>query len=296
MRRAGLTDISAFLAVAEHRSFRKAAAALGVSPSALSHAMKNLEHRVGVRLLNRTTRSVVVSDAGRALLERVGPAMDTIDQAITDVAEQGDRVSGRIRISAPEVGAKILLNSTVPWFARHHPAVTVEIEVDDGFVDIVAGGFDAGVRLYEAVPQDMIAVPIAPAVALVAVAAPSYLDSHGAPTTPSELLDHRCVRFRRASGSIYRWEFQKDGQPAIIDVRGPLVLNNMNAVVEAALQGVGICLAWSYLVDDHVASGRLTRLLEDWSPAFPGPHLYYPSRKHQPKAFGLFVDHFRSAV
>lgn len=293
MRRAGLTDLTAFLAVAEHRSFRRAAAALAVSPSALSHALRGLEERVGVRLLHRTTRSVGLTEPGRRLLDRVAPAMRTIDEALVEVGEAGERLSGRIRINAMEGGALALLAPAVVHFVEHHPSVEIEIATDVALVDIVAAGFDAGVRLREAVPQDMVAVPIGPSSAFAAVASPGYFAQRPKPTMPADLLAHRCIRFRLASGALFRWDFEKRGLPALVDVPGSLTVDNLTVATEAALQGAGIAwIPWARAVD-HVANGRLVRVLEDWSPTFPGLCLYYPGRRHLPKAFTAFVERIR---
>ncbi|MBC7799766.1 MAG: LysR family transcriptional regulator [Gemmatimonadaceae bacterium] len=293
MRRAGLTDLTAFMAVAEHRSFRAAAIALSVSPSALSHAMRGLEARVGVRLLNRTTRSVALSESGERLLGRLRPAMQTIDEALAELGETSDRLKGRIRINAMENGAMALLRSVVIFFVKNHPDVEIDIVTEGAMVDIVAGGFDAGVRLLEAVPRDMVTVPIGPESGFAAVASPNYLAKGHVPMTPADLLEHRCIRFRFVSGAIYRWEFEKRGQSVAIDPPGSLTLDNMNVVVEAALQGAGIALVWRQQVVDHIAGGRLVRLLEDWTPSFPGLHLYYPKNPHLPKAFTEFLNHLR---
>ncbi len=293
MRRPGTSDIAAFLAIIEHGSFRRAAIALNLSPSALSHALRGLEERVGVRLLNRTTRSIALTEAGERLLREVGPAMQTIEQAMTGLKESGDELAGRIRISAPEVGVKLLLRSAVTHFAEHHPRVEIEIVTDNAFVDIVAAGFDAGVRLHEAVPQDMIAVPIGPDAGLIAVATKEYLAVRPAPRTPSDLQAHRCIRFRMASGAMYRWEFGNQGHSFAIDPPGTITLNNMNNVVEAALEGVGVGFVWSYMVDGHIAAGRLEQVLADWSPTYAGPCFYYPSRKNLPRPLTEFITRLR---
>lgn len=293
MRLPGMSDIAAFLAIVDHGSFRRAATALNLSPSTLSHALRGLEARVGVRLLNRTTRSIALTEAGERLLREVGPAMQTIEQALTGLAESGDELAGRIRISAPESSAKLLLRSAVAHFAEHHPRVEIEIVADNAFVDIVAAGFDAGVRLHESVPQDMIAVPIGPDSGLVAVATKDYLAAWPAPRTPPDLQSHRCIRFRMASGAIYRWEFSNQDRSFAIDPPGTITLNNMNNVVEAALEGVGIGFAWSYLVDEHIAAGRLEQVLANWSPTYAGPCFYYPSRKHLPRALTELITRLR---
>ncbi|TNC47294.1 LysR family transcriptional regulator [Rubellimicrobium rubrum] len=293
MRQAGLAHLVSFLAIAEHGSFRKAAEALGQSPSALSHAVRGLEERLGQRLLNRTTRSLALTDAGRLLLARVGPAMRTIQDAQAELAEASDHLRGRIRINAMESGAMALLRSAVAHFAHHHPEVEIEIVTDTSLVDIVAAGFDAGVRLREAVPLDMVAVPIGPEAAFAVVAAPGYLSVIPPPASPADLARHRGIRLRFPGGVISRWEFERRGEAAVFDPPSGLTLDSLNVVVEAALQELGLAWVPLDLVADHIAAGRLVRMLEEWSPAFPGLCLYYPSQRHHAKALSEFIRRAR---
>ncbi|CAE6823970.1 LysR family transcriptional regulator [Paraburkholderia haematera] len=291
--RAGLSELTAFIAIAEHRSFRAAARTLGVSPPALSHAVRNLEESLNVRLFNRTTRSVALTEAGEHLLRRVGPALADLEDGINEVASAGNRPSGSIRISAAEAGARPLILHVLPAFLAAYPDIHVEIVVDTRLVDIVADGFDAGIRILEDVPRDMIAVQFGPDLRFAAVASPEYLSRHAAPTTPQELAQHRCIRFRFTSGALYRWELEHHGSNASIDVAGPMTLGNTSLMVDAALAGIGIAWVPDYHVVDHLASGRLVRLLPEWCPSLPGLCLYYPANRHPPAALRLFSQAVR---
>ncbi|AXL50857.1 LysR family transcriptional regulator [Paraburkholderia caffeinilytica] len=291
--RAGLSELTAFIAIAEHRSFRSAARTLGVSPPALSHAVRSLEESLNVRLFNRTTRSVALTEAGEHLLRRVGPALADLEDGINEVASAGSRPSGSIRISTAEAGARPLILHVLPAFLAAYPDIHVEIVVDTRLVDIVADGFDAGIRILEDVPRDMIAVKFGPDLRFAAVASPEYLSRHAAPTTPEELAQHRCIRFRFVSGALYRWELEHRGSSASIDVAGPMTLGNTNLMVDAALAGIGIAWVPDYHVVDHLASGRLIRLLPEWCPSLPGLCLYYPANRHPPTALRLFSQAVR---
>lgn len=293
MLRAGLSELTAFIAIAEQRSFRAAARKLGVSPSALSHAMRNLEARINVRLFNRTTRAVALTEAGEQLLRRVQPAISDLDDALNEVGSAGNRPSGSIRISAAEAGAWPLIQHVLPSFLATYPDIHVEIVVDTRLVDIVADGFDAGIRLFDDVPRDMVAIRFGPDMRLAAVASPAYLSQHEPPETPQDLRKHRCIRFRFLSGALYRWNFERNGTSADIDVDGPMTLGNTNLMVDAALAGIGIAWIPSYLVAEHLASGRLIHLLPDWSPSLAGACLYYPANRHPPAALGLFTQAVR---
>ena len=296
MRRVGLSELTAFVTIAEHRSFRAAARQLGVSPSALSHAIRNLEARLDARLFNRTTRSVGLTEVGDKLLRRVQPAMADLDDAVSEVGEDRDRPSGSIRISAAESGAKPLIQHVLPAFLATYPDIHVEIIVDTRLVDIVADGFDAGIRLFDDVPRDMIAIRFGPDVRFVAVASPAYLSQSGAPKTPQDLQQHRCIRFRFLSGALYRWNFERHGTSADIDVDGPMTLGNTNLMVDAALAGIGIVWLPDYQVAEHLTSGRLIDLLQEWSPSIPGGCLYYPANRHPPVALRLFTKAVREWV
>jgi DNA-binding transcriptional LysR family regulator len=293
MPRAGLSELTAFIAIAEHRSFRAAARTLGVSPSALSHSMRGLEERINVRLFNRTTRSVALTEAGEQLLRRVGPAVADLEDAVNEVASTRDRPSGSIRISASELSARPLVRHVLPEFLAAYPDIHVEFVVDTRLVDIVADGFDAGIRVLQDVPRDMIAIRFGPDMRFAAVASPEYLSRHEPPKAPHDLKQHRCIRFRFDSGALYRWDLEHRGKTAGIDVDGPMTLGNLNLMVEAALAGIGIAWIPEYQVAEHLASGRLVHLLPEWSPSFPGTCLYYPANRHPPIALRLFVQAVR---
>lgn len=285
-----LTDLTAFLAVAEHRSFRKAADVLGVSRSALSHAIAALEHSLGARLLNRTTRSVAPTEAGERLLERLKPVLRDLDQAIDAVAEDGGHPSGSLRINAGEEAMRLLMQSVVPRFVERYPHVSLDLVADGTLTDIVEQGFDAGVRLAESVPQDMIAIPFGADLRFLAVASPSYLKSGGRPRTPDDLQQHRCIRQRLPSGKLYRWEFEKHGQQIAIDVPGVLTLNHTMLMIEAAAEGLGIAYVPETAVQPWLSDGRLVALLEDWSPRVGGLRIYYPGRRHVPASLRAFIE------
>jgi DNA-binding transcriptional LysR family regulator len=294
MRREDLADLAAFAAVAEERSFTRAAAKLGTSQSALSHTIRRLETRLGVRLLTRTTRSVAPTDAGERLLRTLGPAFEEIDAELAQLGGLREKPAGTIRISASEHAARSILWPKLAALLPDYPDIKVELSIDAGFVDIVAERFDAGVRLGEQVAKDMIAVRIGPELRMAAVAAPAYFARRSPPRTPQELAAHDCINLRlQTMGGLYAWEFEKDGRELRVRVEGQLAFNDVDLIVEAALGGFGI----AYLPDDHVADavaeGRLVRVLEDWCPPFPGFHLYYPSRRQQSPAFALVVEALR---
>lgn len=291
---ASLADLTAFAMVARHRSFRAAADAMGVSRSSLSHALRGLEARLGVRLLHRTTRSVSPTDAGARLLERLGPVLGELDAALAEAAGV-DGPAGPLRINALEAAARWLLVEVVPRFLERHPRVELDLVVDDRFVDIVADGFDAGVRLREAVPQDMVAVPFGGDARFLAVASPAYLATHGEPATPYDLKRHRCIRQRLASGKPYRWEFQKGRHEFAVDVPGALTLNNNALMVAAASAGLGIAFVPERTAAAAFADGQLRAVLADWSPTIAGLCLYFPGHRHVPPALRAFVDAIRAA-
>jgi DNA-binding transcriptional LysR family regulator len=293
MPRPVLSELTAFIAIAEQRSFRAAARLLEVSPSALSHSMRGLEARLGVRLFNRTTRSVALTESGEQLLRRARPAMADLEDAVTEVAAGRDRPTGSIRISCAESGAQALVREVLPGFLASYPEIQVEFIVDGRMVDIVADGFDAGIRLLEAVPRDMIAVRFGPDMRMIAIATPAYVSEHGTPLVPHDLARHRCIRFRFDSGTIYRWDLEHRGKCINVDVPGPLTLGNTTLMIEAALSGIGIAWVPEDRVIEHLASGRLVQLLADWSPYFPGFCLYYPANRHPPTALRLFAQAVR---
>jgi DNA-binding transcriptional LysR family regulator len=284
-----LNDLAAFAAVAHHRSFRKAADALGVSRSALSHALLGLERSLGVRLLNRTTRSVAPTEAGARLLARLGPVLQDLDLALDDIAEERGGPSGTLRINANKAAA-LLLRKVVPRFLARYPDVELDLVSEGRLVDIVAEGFDAGVRLAEAVPQDMVAVRIGGHVRFVAVAAPAYLAAAAPLATPDDLRRHRCIRQRLPSGKRYRWEFARHGEEIALDVPGALTLDDSNLMVEAAADGLGIAYVPESFAREMLESGHLVTVLEDWCPPIPGLALYYPRNRHVPSALRAFID------
>lgn len=293
MLKVGLSELTAFVAIADQRSFRAAARTLGVSPSALSHAIRGLEARMALRLFNRTTRSVALTEAGEQLLLRVRPAMADLEDAVNEAASTGDRPSGSIRISSSESGAAPLVRHVLPAFLAAYPDIHVEFVVDTRLVDIVADGFDAGIRIHEAVPRDMVAVRYGPDLRFVLVASPDYLSVHGTPKSPPDLAEHRGIRFRFDSGALYRWELQQQGKNLSIDVDGQITLGSVHLVIDAALAGIGVAWVLESEVSEHLASGRLVLLLLEWSATFPGLSLYYPANRHPPAALRLFVEAVR---
>ncbi|HEY0053151.1 MAG TPA: LysR family transcriptional regulator [Caulobacteraceae bacterium] len=294
MARPIANDLIAFLAVARERSFTRAAARLEVSPSALSHTLRGLEARLGVRLLNRTTRSVAPTEAGERLLQRLGPRFDEIEAEIAALSDLRDRPAGNIRITAdPHAVESVLWPALRPLLAAY-PDINVEIISDYTLTDIAAGGYDAGVRLGELVAKDMITVPIGPQMRLVAVAAPSYFASRPVPKTPQDLAGHRGVNIRLPTlGGLYAWEFSKAGRDLRVRVEGQLVFSKTEQILQAALDGFGIARLFEDQVQPHLDRGDLVQVLSDWSPPFPGYHLYYPSRRQHTLAFSLLVDALR---
>lgn len=290
---ANLTELSTFIAVAEQRSFSAAARTLGVSPSALSHSIRNMEARLGVRLFNRTTRSVALTEAGEHLLQRAGPALADLEDAVVEVTSARNKPTGSIKISAAETAARPLIKHVLPSFLDTYPDIHVEFVVDTRFVDIVADGFDAGIRLMEDVPRDMVAIQFGPRFQMVAVASPAYLSRHEAPAIPQDLMKHRCIRYRFSSGALYLWDLEQPGRSYAMDVQGPMTLGNTNLMVDAALAGIGVAWIPEPLVEEHVASGRLIRLLPKWSPSLSGSCLYYPANRHPPAALRLFTQAVR---
>ncbi len=294
MPRDTMTDLVAFLAVARERSFTRAAGQLGVSPSALSHTVRGLEERLGLRLLTRTTRSVSPTDAGERLLRTIGPHFDGIRAELDAVSEFRDRPAGTIRIVAGDHPAETVLWPTVKKLLPAYPDIRVEICIDNAFGDIVADRFDAGVRLGEAVAKDMIAVPLGPELRWLAVAAPGYFSDRPKPNTPHDLADHQCINQRLPSlGGFWAWEFEKDGRELKVRVEGQLAFNRIDLVREAALAGFGIAFLPADYVAQHITAEQLVAVLEDWSAPWPGYHLYYPSRRQQSPAFALLVEALR---
>lgn len=284
-----LNDLAAFAAVSEHRSFRKAADVLGVSRSALSHTLLNLERDLGIRLLNRTTRSVAPTDAGARLLARLDPVLRDLDAALDTLAEARGP-SGSLRINTNTSAARMLLRRVVPEFLRRYPEVELDIVSEGRLVDIVDQGFDAGVRLGEAVPRDMVTVRLGGDVRFIVVASPVYLAEHPAPLVPDDLHQHICIRQRLPSGKRYRWEFSKRGDEIAIDVPGHLTLDDNDLMVQAACDGLGIAYVPEGYARTMLEERRLVLLLEDWCPTIPGMMLYYPGHRHVPAALRAFID------
>lgn len=295
MTKPTLSDLEAFAAIARHRSFRKAADELGLSRSTLSHTLIGLEKSLGIRLLHRTTRSVSPTDAGARLLERINPVLKDLDRALDGLAADAGEPSGRLRINANKSAARFLLSHVVPLFLRQYPQVELDLVSEGRLVDIVQEGFDAGVRLAEAVPQDMIAVPVGGSVRFIAVASPAYLSKHAVPTTPDDLQRHICIRQRLPSGKRYRWEFSRRGEEVAIDVPGTLTLDDSELMVQAAMDGLGIAYVPEPFARDALDAGKLVIVLEDWSQPFPGLMLYYPANHHTPSALRAFIDLLREA-
>lgn len=295
MRLSQLDGLLAFWKVAEHRGFTAAAAALEVSPSALSQAIRSLESRLGVRLLNRTTRSVSLTEAGESYLARIGPALGDVLQAGEQLRELQGRPSGVLRINAARISTAMVLQQLLPGFLKACPDVQVELATDEGYVDIVERGFDAGVRMGESVGKGMVAVPLAGAVTVAIVGSPDYFNRNPVPRKPADLAQHNCVRLRfSGSGAIYKWELDVDGRRVEYEISGNLTISDTLFSVEAALDGIGLAYTFESLALAHIRSGKLKRVLASFSPTFPGFYLYYPSRRHQPSKLKAFVDHTRA--
>ena len=294
MQRGHLDDLLAFVAVGRERSFTKAAAKLGVSQSALSHTIRGLEGRLGVRLLTRTTRSVSPTEAGERLLQALGPRLDEIDAELAAVSELREKPAGTIRITATENAIETILLPKIAKLLRGYPDIKVEMIVDYGLTDIVAQRYDAGVRNGEQVAKDMIAVRIGPDMRMAVVAAPSYFRKRSEPKRPQALTEHNCVNLRLpVHGGLYAWEFEKGGRELKVRVEGQLVFNGTFQMINAALAGLGLAYVPEDLVQVHLAKGRLKRVLADWCLPYSGYHLYYPSRRQPSAAFALLVDALR---
>jgi DNA-binding transcriptional LysR family regulator len=293
MLETGLFELNAVAAISAHRSFRAAATELGISPSALSHAIAGLEKRLGVRLINRTTRSVSLSQAGERFLARVSPALREIAGAMEDVNAFRDTPTGTLRINFKERAGHLILRPVVAKYLRLYPDMQVELTVEGRPIDIVAEGFDAGIRLAESVPQDMVAVPCGPDSRFIVVGAPSYFERKSVPRSPADLLAHECIRRRMPGGKLYRWEFEKRGEEMALDVPGRLTLDNDGLMIEAALEGLGLAFVSDWWVADYLGDGSLQAVLEDWTPPFPGLCLYYPRHRHMTAGLRAFVDLIR---
>ena len=294
MKREDLGDLAAFLAVAEEQSFTRGAARLGLSQATLSQTISNLEQRLGVRLLARTTRSVRTTEAGQRLLETLRPAFADIDAEMRSLAELSDTPSGPIRLTTIRYPARALMLPALTRFHKAFPGVKVEISIEDAFTDIVAGGFDAGIRFGQQVEKDMVAVPIGPDARAAVVASPDYFTRYPKPVSPHDLARHDCINFRMASASnIFRWRFWDNGRPLDVKVDGTLTVNDGDILEDAALAGQGLAYIFEDQVTDHLRSGRLLRCLEEWCPPSPGYHLYYPTRRQKPAALTALIDMLR---
>ncbi len=290
-----LTVLAAFAVVADERSFTRAAVKLGVSRSAISHSIRTLEERLGLRLLARTTRAVAPTDAGERLLAQLGPALHDIEAALTDMGRLREGPAGVVRLIAPPIVLATLLGPKLAKFTRENPDVVLDLmSADDVRRDLVAGRFDAGIHLGEFLQRDMVAVRVTGEQRAAVVAAPTYFGSYPKPKTPRDLTAHRCLRYRMGTdGPVYRWEFERRGKPVTVSVSGPLIVSDAEFMIRAALDGVGLAFALEQYVTEHIARGTLVRVLEDWCPPFEGYFLYYPSRRHQPRALQALVDALR---
>ena len=294
MERTDFNQLTWFQAVAEERSFTKAAARLGVAQSTLSHAIKQLEARMGIRLLTRTTRNVATTVAGERLLQTVAPRMSEIEEEIAALTAFRDKPSGSIRLTLSDHALQTVVWPKLKPVLQAYPDISVELLLDSSFRNIVEEGYDAGVRLGESVEKDMIAVRIGPDWRLVAVASPEYLASHGRPKHPQDLVRHRCINMRQESaGGLYAWEFEKDGQALRVRVDGQVTFNNSYAMIDAAVSGLGIAYVPEDIVASRISTGELEVILGDWSPLFDGYFLYYPSRRQNLAAFQIIVDALR---
>ncbi len=296
MNRGDLADLTAFVAVADHLSFRRAASRLGVTPSALSHSMRQLEERLGMRLLNRTTRSVSVTDAGLRLLERLRPAISEIGGALEDLNQERQRPVGRLRIYAIHLAASAVIAPIWKRFLSTYPDVHLELAVGEAPIDIVAKGFDAGIGPRDRVPADMIAVRVMGPMKIAVVGAPAYFARRRAPRTPDDLARHVCVEYRReADGNVLMWLFERNRKSRRISVDGRVMVNDADLAVRAAVDGLGIAYTGEALAEPFLRSGQLVRVLEDWSPSFEGLFLYYPGHRQVPAALRAFIDMIRTA-
>lgn len=291
-----LPAVAAFARVAQHASFTRAAAELGVSPSALSQTVRGLEARLGIRLLNRTTRRVGVTEAGAMFLQRVLPALEQLGSAFSELDELRSKPAGTLRINLPRLALATIITPLLGDFCRAYPEIRLEVIADDRLVDLVGEGYDAGIRLGERLAQDMIAVRASRAMRLAVAGSPDYFRRNPRPQVPADLHEHACFRFRFSSGAIYRWEFGRDGEDFEIDVDGPLICNDNALMVSAAKEGLGLVHVMEELIQAELRSGELVRVLEDWCPPFPGLYLYYPSRAQMPLKLRVFIDFLQARL
>jgi len=294
MKAPSAADLSTFLCVANHLNFSRAAVDLGLTPSALSHAVRTLENRLGVRLFNRTTRSVGLTEAGERLFARLKPAFRDIDDALEDLNHFRDKPSGNLRITAGRQAAELVLLPLASRFLEAYPDVKLEIVTDDALVDVVAQGFDAGVRFGIRLEADMVSLPIGGTLRSVVVGSAEFFRKHPVPQKPEDLHGLPCIRHRFPSGTVYRWEFERGGITQEIEIDGPLTLGDVSLMVAPALQGVGMAYVFEDMVKAQIADGSLVQVLGDWCPYYPGLHLYYPSRRHVPAALKAFIEFARA--
>jgi DNA-binding transcriptional LysR family regulator len=288
-----LNVLASFLAVAEERSFTRAARRLGVSPSALSHSIRKLEEGLGVRLLSRTTRSVAPTEAGEQFMNRLQPAFKDVRDAVDQLARLRDRPAGRVRLVVSPMAAALVLGPRIGAFAASYPDVVLDVTTAADQMDLVAAGFDAGIQLGEYVERDMVAVRVSPDHRAAIVASPAYFDTRPRPISPRDLPQHRCINFRRGDSGLYRWEFERDGQPLSVAVSGSTIVDTADLLVRAAIDGAGLAFGFEAHVAPHLASGALVRVLEEWCPPFAGYFLYYPSRRQQPAAMSALIQALR---
>ncbi|ASW08939.1 LysR family transcriptional regulator [Rhizobium sp. 11515TR] len=291
--KASLAELEAIAAVARHGGFRAAARELGMSSSALSHAVAALEERLSVRIFNRTTRSVTLSDAGERFVAEVAPALVAIDRAIENAGLSSGTISGTLRLNMAPGAAHMLLTPLILEYGRRYPDVEIEIVTDNALVDVIGKGFDAGIRIAEAVPTDMVAIPIIPTLRSLVVGSPAYFSNRPYPLVPGDLLRHRCIRARMASGKLYRWEFELHGQSILVDAPGSLTLDASDLMLSAALEGAGLAYISEASVAGHIAAGNLIAVLEDWSPPYPGLSLYFAQRRQMPARLRALIDLIR---
>ncbi|MBX8825697.1 LysR family transcriptional regulator [Ochrobactrum sp. SFR4] len=293
MKRSQLSQLAVFAAVADHGSFRAAAKDLAIAPSAVSQAVAQLETALGITLLLRTTRSVHLTEAGQKLLAELAPALGNIDTALQTVQDMRDAPAGTVKVSTPRSAAHIFLAPKFKSFGEAYPDIVLDIHIEDQFVDIVAAGFDAGIRLGESLAKDMIAVPLGRALRCPVVASPAYLEQYGTPQHPQDLIAHRCILKRYSSGSLHQWEFEKQGHRLDVTLNGPLILDDNHLLLQAALDGAGLVSLLEPSVAEYLQKGMLTEVLPDWAQQFPGMYIYYPNRRNMRPALRAFIDFFK---
>lgn len=291
-----LSSLSTFALVAEERSFTRAAKRQGTSPSAVSHAMRALEEQLGVRLLARTTRSVSLTESGEQLLQRLRPALAEVAETLEDISGKRDKAAGRLRLLVPRLAIRSVLAPKLGEFHRAYPDITLDIVTDDSRIDIVAEGFDAGIHFGEYIQKDMIAQRVSSDHRPAIVGSPSYFKTHAKPKLPRDLLKHQCINFRHGSTGLYRWEFEKGRKSLSVGVRGPLIVDDLALLTQAALEGVGLAFIAEQEVADQLASGKLVRVLQDWCQPYPGFYLYYPSRRQQTATMAALIRVLRVTV